>query len=176
MKNIKKLAAVAAIASVLLYACTPDKDFSVGTPQNRMAQLAGTWKLQSVTQVDINARDNNFVDPTRPNVSLVQQDITTLAPYTDLSVTLTEDGTNAPTTFTVNYGNAPKIFKVSNGAWKVDNTSTPGAIKFINGTDTTATVLGNVNALANKTLNLQIFRYRDGEPLTQYNYTFSKTN
>src|SRR5882757_2282133 len=174
MKNIKKLIAVLAIVMVLLYACTPDKNFTVGTPQDRMTQLAGTWKLQSVTEVDLNARDNNFVDPSRPNVNLVQQDITTLAPYTDLSVTLVTDAGNTPTTFTVNYGNAPKIFKVSNGSWKVDNVLTPGTIKFINGTDTTATVLCNVNTLANKALTLQIIRYRGTDPYTQYNYIFSK--
>lgn len=175
MKKIIKIAGLFAIIISLLDACTPDKDFTIGAPQNRPAQLAGTWKLQTVSQIDLIAKNYNFVDPSRTDISLIQQDISDAAAFTDMSMVLSIDAANVPTTFTINYGNAPKIFKISSGNWKVDDLKAPGNIKMINGTDTISTIIGGVNNLSSNLMTLQLIKYQQsGKPATQYNYNFKK--
>src|SRR6476661_6994210 len=85
----------------VISSCKPDNNFSIGQADNRIAQLAGTWKLQSVIQTDLIAKSNNFVDQTRTDISLVQQDITSMAPFTDLTVNFATDA-NGPSTFAIN--------------------------------------------------------------------------
>lgn len=172
---MKKLLILSAFTAVMLSACKPDNDFSIGTPQNRMAQLAGNWKLQSATQTDLKAKSYNYNDPSRPDVSLITQDITAAYPFNTITLSFAEDAANAPTTFTANYGAAPKIFKLTTGTWKVDNLATPGAIRLINGTDTTKTTLGSVNTLSAGLLNIQLTKYDvSNKPAIQYNYIFKK--
>ncbi len=175
MKKIIKITGLFAIIISLLDACTPDKDFMVGTPQDRPAQIAGTWKLQTVTQIDLIAKNYNFVDPSRPDISLIQQDISDAAPFSEMSMALVIDAANVPTTFTINYGNAPKIFKISSGTWRVDDLKAPGNIKMINGPDTISTIIGGVNTLSANLMTLQLIKYQQsGKPATQYNYNFKK--
>ncbi|MDB5202413.1 MAG: hypothetical protein JWQ27_1822 [Ferruginibacter sp.] len=174
MKKTFKYFIALGLCGALLYSCKPDNDFTAGQPQNRMAQLAGAWKLQSVSQIDLIAKSNNFSDPSRPEVDLTTQDITAVAPFTDMTITFAEDATNAPTTFSVIYGNAPKIFKLSAGTWKVDNLTAPGSIKLINGVDTTTTLIGAVNNLSLGMMTLQLKKYQGVKAVTQYNYNFKK--
>jgi hypothetical protein len=171
---MKKILFISSVAALLFSACTPDNNFEAGTPQNRLAQINGNWKLQAVTQTDLIAKNNNFNDPDRPEVSLQVQDITSIVPYTDISVSFTEDAANAPTTFTANYGAGPKIFKNTAGSWKVDNLAAPGQISFINGLDTVRAALGAVNTLSSGILNLQVIKYQGIKPVIQYNYNFKK--
>jgi hypothetical protein len=176
MKKTLKIAGFICVVVMTMHACTPDRNFTVGQPQNRLAQLAGTWKLENVTQVDLLAKSNNFVDPSRPDVNIIQEDITDMAPFTDMTVMFAEDAGNVPSTFTINYGQSPKIFKISTGTWKVDDLKTPGNIKFINGTDTVSTGLGNVTNLSSNIVTLQRIKYQGTKPVIQYNYTFKKTS
>lgn len=162
------------LAAVLVYSCKPDNNFSIGQPQNRVAQLAGVWSLQTATQTDLIAKNNNFVDPARPDINLVQQDITSMAPFTDMKLTFTNDGSNVPSTFAINYGGAPKIFKIAAGTWSVDDLKTPGTIKLINGVDTVSTVLANINNLSAGMLTLQLTKLQGTKPVIQYNYNFIK--
>lgn len=158
---------------VLLFSCKPDNDFTIGQPQNRINQLAGTWKLQNVIQIDLDAQNKNFVDPARPDINLIQQDITDIAPFTEMALTFANDGGN-PSTFTINYGAAPKIFKLTSGTWRVDDIKTPGRINLINGTDTMKTILGSVNNLSAGMLTLQLIKSQGTKPVIQYNYNFKK--
>lgn len=174
MKKIVNISILLCICIAGVYSCRPDNDFSLTKPQNRVAQLAGTWKLQSVLQIDLLAKSNNFVDPARPDINLLQQDITNIAPFTDLAVTFVNDGSNVPSTFSINYGAAPKIFKLNGGTWKVDDLNAPGNIKFINGPDTVKTILGNVNNLSAGMLTLQLTKFQGIKPVIQYNYNFIK--
>lgn len=162
------------LAAALIYSCKPDNNFSIGQPQNRVSQLAGVWSLQSVMQTDLIAKNNNFVDPARPDISLVQQDITNIAPFTDMKLTFANDGSNLPATFTINYGAAPKIFKIAGGTWNVDDLKTPGTIKLINGPDTVSTALANINNLSAGLLTLQLTKFQGVKPVVQYNYNFIK--
>ena len=159
---------------VVLYSCKPDNDFTIGQPQNRLQQLAGTWKLQSVFQTDLNAKNNNYVDEARPEINVQRMDITSAAPFGDLKVTFAEAADNVPTTFAVDYGAAPKIFKNAAGTWAVDNLTTPGAIKFINGTDTINVKLGNVSNLSSNMLTLSRIKSQGTKPKIQYDYNFIK--
>ncbi len=173
MKKIVNLLMLLLIIGVM-DSCKPDNDFSIGQAQNRVAQLAGTWNLKTVTQIDLIASNNNFVDPARPDVNLKQLDITDAAPFTDMSVVFSNDAANVPSTFTINYGNAPHIFKLSAGSWGVDNLNTPGNIKFIAGTDTVLTKIGALNNLSSGLLTLQVIKSQGVKPVIQYNYNFQK--
>lgn len=173
MKKIKIISLIS-LAIIALNACTPDNNFTIGAPQNRLQQLSGTWKLQTVTQIDLDAKSKGFVDPSRPDIDLIQQDITQGASYSDLSLTFNVDGSTIPSTFSINYGNAPKIFKISSGSWKVDNLQSPGTVKLINSTDTITTLLSNVNNLPQNLLTLQFIKYSGKKAVIQYNYNFKK--
>ena len=159
---------------VIMNSCKPDNDFTTGPVQNRIEQLAGTWKLMSVTQVDLIATNNNFIDPSRPDVNLKQMDLTEAAPFRDITLTFSNDAANVPSTFTADYGNAPRIFRNTNGNWEVDDLTTPGQIRFINGTDTIYTKLGAVNNLSAGLLTLQRIKSQGVKPVIQYNYNFQK--
>lgn len=173
MKKIK-IIALFGLSVIFLNACKPDTDFSIGAPQNRVQQLAGTWKLQTVTQIDLDAKSKNFSDPSRPGIDIIQQDVTQAAAFTDIALTFNEDGSFIPSTFSINYGNAPKIFKISSGNWKVDNLKSPGVIKMFNGADTATSLLVNVNNLPQNLLTLQFIKYQGAKPEIQYNYNFKK--
>ncbi len=161
------------IAALVMNSCTPDNNFSIGQPENRISQLSGAWKLQNVNQVDLIAKSNNFVDPSRTDISLTEQDITNIAPFTDMVVTFATSPAG-PTTFSIDYGQAPKIFKLNAGTWKVDDIATPGTIKFINGVDTVATKIGSVNLLSAGMLTLQVIKYQGIKPVIEYDYKFKK--
>lgn len=170
--KIKQLFAVLLVA-ILFNACKPDSDFLIGTPADRVQQLSGNWKLNSVMQIDLNAKRYNFTDPSRPETDLISADITNAAPFTDISLTLNTTGAST-STFTVNYGAAPKIFTHSTGNWKLDNDLSPGKIHFINGTDTTKTTLGGINQLSAGMLTIQVIKYQGTKTAIQYNYNFIK--
>jgi hypothetical protein len=174
MKKIISYSLLLCLVAVVMYSCKPDNDFTIGQPQNRLQQLAGTWKLQSVIQTDVNARNNNYVDAVRTELNVQKMDITNAAPFTDLKVTFTQGANNVPTTFAVDYGAAPKIFKNAAGTWMVDDLATPGAIKFINGTDTVMVQLGNVSNLSSNMLTLTRIKSQGKKPKVQYDYNFIK--
>lgn len=174
MKKILNITSLLCLVLVVLYSCKPDNDFTIGQPQNRLQQLAGTWKLQSVIQTDLNAKNNNYVDEARPDIDVQRMDITSAAQFTDLKVTFAQGVNNVPTTFSVDYGAAPKIFKNAAGTWMVDNLATPGAIKFINGTDTVSVKLGNVSNLSSNMLTLTRRKSQGTKPKIQYDYNFIK--
>lgn len=161
------------LLALLFNACKPDDDFLIGSPSDRIQQLSGTWKLNTVTQIDLNAKRYNFSDPTRPETDLISADITNAAPFTDVTLILNTAG-NATSTFTANYGGAPKIFKLTSGNWKLDNDLTPGKINFISGTDTTKTTLGGINQLSAGMLTIQVTKYQGTKTAIQYNYNFKK--
>ena len=174
MKKLIKISTLLCLAVVLIISCKPDMDFSIGQSQNRIAQLKGSWKLQTVIQTDVNARDNNYVDPTRPGLDVVKKDITNAFPYTDIVITFAEDASSLPTTFTINYGAAPPVFKHTTGTWTADNLKTPGIIKLINGTDTFSVKLGAVNNLSSDMVTLQKIKSQGTKPKIQYDYNFKK--
>jgi hypothetical protein len=173
MKKIIFLTVLAFSFMLMIQSCQPDDDFSIGQPANRIEQLAGTWKLQSVTQIDLLAQSNNFNDQARPDIDLIKQDVTSAAPFTDMTITFAQSS-GTPSTFTVNYGNAPRIFVHAGGNWSVDNILAPGNINLVNGTDTVKTKLGAVNTLAAGNLILSKIRYQGNKPVLQYNYNFTK--
>lgn len=174
MKKIISYSLLAFLMAVTVQSCKPDNDFSIGQPQNRLQQLAGTWRLQSVIQTDLNAKNNNYVDAARPDINVQQLDITSAAPFTDLKLTFAEGADNVPTTFAVDYGASPKIFKNAAGSWMVDNLATPGAIKFINGVDTINVKLGNVSNLSASKMTLVRIKSQGSKPKIQYDYNFIK--
>jgi len=174
MKKILKITLFVSFMALMISSCKPDNDFSIGQPQNRLMQLAGTWKLQSVIQIDLIAKSNNFIDQARPDVSLTQLDITGIAPFTDMTVSFANDASNIPSTFAINYGAAPKIFKLTGGTWEVDDLKAPGNITFISGTETVSTILGNVNNLSAGMLTLKLIKSQGAKPVIEYNYNFIK--
>ena len=174
MKKILSYSLLAGLLAVSMQSCKPDNDFTIGQPQNRLQQLAGTWRLQSVIQTDLNAKNNNYTDAARPDINVQQMDITSAAPFTDLKLTFAQGADNVPTTFAVDYGAAPKIFKNAAGTWMVDNLATPGAVKFMNGSDTIQVKLGNVSNLSSNKLTLIRIKSQGSKPKIQYDYNFIK--
>jgi hypothetical protein len=171
---MRKITGLILLAVVVLASCRPETDFNIGQPQNRLTQLAGTWKLQSVVQTDLLAQSNNDIDPSRPDINLISLDITDVAPFTDMTVSLTNDGTNLPATFSINYGAAPRIFKHTTGNYRVDNNFAPGQVRFISGTDTVRTLLSNLNNLAEGKMTLQLIKRQGIKPVIRYDYNFIK--
>lgn len=173
INTMKKLSFLIIFIVIAFMGCTPDNDFTVGTKQDRVKQLSGTWTLTSVTQTDLFAKNYNYNDPSNPNVNLISQNISGIAPFSNIKLTLGLNGT-APGTFTIDYGSAPPVFNLTAGTWALDNNITPGKLNLINGTDTTKLVLYNLNYLSANQFGLSRIRYEGAKPVIQYDYAFQK--
>ena len=166
----------------ILTKCTPDSDGTFGEIVDRETQIKGTWIIQSVSQVDLDAEKKGFPD------FATKVDITNSIvgmPYTDFSMSI-ESG-NITTTI----GNSPMSYVVEEGSgtwsWISDDEVTlvnqelginasSGITTFINGQSvnlyiTTYTGITAVNPI----LSINFERVDSNEnKVTRYEYILIK--
>lgn len=160
------------MASMLLYACRPEKFKEIGAPQTVASSLAGTWKLVKVTQTDEDAKNKGFL---YGPVNVQQMDITNAFPYTEFKLTLNAEG-SAPTTFTTTPGNAPKIIKLASGNWTFDDPKYPKVLTLSNGSTSEKVTLGSYPTATSPMLKITSER-RDASTnklLISYSFEFAK--
>lgn len=166
----------------ILSNCTPDSDGSIGEVVNRDTQITGTWVIQSVSQVDLDAEKKGFPDfATKVDVT---NSITGM-PFTDFSMTI-ENG--AVSTI---IGNSPMFYVIEEGSgtwsWISDDevalvsqvlgiNASSGISTSINGqnVDLYLTTYAGINAQT-PTLSLSFERMDSNNDLvTRYEYILTK--
>lgn len=104
MKKIKY--SLFAILIIVFSQCSPDANGSFGEKTDRKEQLQGTWKIQSVFQVDLDAEKKSFPDfATKVNIT----EAVTNMPFSDFQMTI--DNQN----ITTSLGNSPMGFIIEEG-------------------------------------------------------------
>lgn len=150
---------------IFMVACQPDPFKEIGDPFVPMESISGNWKLNKVTQTDINAEEKAF-----PYKSL---DITDVFPYQD--VTLSLNLTNgAPGTFTISNSQGLDLFDSESGTWSVNQIQAPSIIYLIDNSDSTEITIGSYPNVLNSSLVLSIIRVEDGtnKNIIRYDYEF----
>lgn len=124
MKRILLLAVIALAA----YGCRPNDEFGADRTSIdalnsvKPAQLAGTWRANSVTVVDNDAVDRGFPATSTVNGAAIQRmNISSLLNLTQYRITFNVDGAGNPTTFTVTANGAPNFIGYDTGNWTVDH-------------------------------------------------------
>lgn len=173
MRSIYLMIALA----VTLHACQPDGYKSVGTPVTPLPSLAGTWKLNKVTQTDEDAKNKGL---TYDQIDIQQADITTLFPFSDFKLTLTLD-TGKPGTFTTVPGSSPKVIRLSSGKWFSDDPVYPQVLSLYSGTDTVKITLAAYPSASSPVLTTVVNKYQAStvgtaspKLLVSYRYEFVK--
>lgn len=104
--KIFKYSLIICLLSILTY-CTPDNEGSFGDTVDREAQIMGTWKIQSVFQVDLEAEKKSFPGFT------TKMDITNVLtgmPYSDFTMNIQKG------IITTTNGNSPMSYIISEGS------------------------------------------------------------
>ncbi len=165
MKKIKYILLATIIATI--WGCKPE-EFGpiVGSEENFLKEMQGTWSLTKVTQVDQNAVSNGW--------PYKQLDITNIYPYKELVVSFQGDASGKPSTFTITPGNSPKIADLNSGNWSVDNTKAPTVITLTNNGQTSTLTLGSYANLKNGKFYLKREKKVNGKTILVYQYEFTK--
>jgi len=154
--------------SMLVFSCRPEAFKEIGTANNNLSALTGTWQIVKVLQTDADAQKKGFPYQT--------MDLTNVFPYTEFKMTFNTSA-NAPTTFTVTPGNAPRIIPMTSGNWKADNVEAPKVLTLTSGTESSIVTLGSYPTGANPNLKLRQERKDpSGKVLIIYDYEFKKVN
>ncbi len=164
MKNIKYM--ILALCTISVWACKPEKFGPIGSEDNVLKAMQGTWSLTKVTQVDQDASTKGF--------PYKQLDITNIYAYKDLSLTLQGDASGAPSTFTITPGNSPKIADFNSGTWTVDNAKAPTFITIKNGNLSTDLTLGSYAGLKSGKFYLRKVKKANSKIVVSYLYEFTK--
>ncbi len=166
----------------ILSNCTPDNEGKFGESINRSEQITGTWVLEKVFQIDLDAEKKSFPE------FATELDITNVVsgmPFSDFSLQI-EDGS-----ITTTVGNSPMAYVVSegSGSWswisndeislvnqKLGINASSGIETQINGTtvnfyvNTFSEITGN-----NAKLSLNFERLdSDGNLVMRYEYLLAK--
>ncbi|MDD2277503.1 MAG: DUF5004 domain-containing protein [Bacteroidales bacterium] len=127
MKKILIYISIFTLAFSLLYSCKPEELKPVGDPFDKVELMVGTWNVNRVIQVDVEATLKGYPLYAR------ELDITNVFPdnsYTDLSITL-----NSDKSFTLVKGNAYVNWPLS-GTWDLNNPDHPSKLYLILQLDT----------------------------------------
>ena len=168
MKKIFINIALLVFGSLLATGCIEEYG-GVGEPVDKVNELAGTWKLASVIQVDEDAVRKGFP-------AFVQtMDITEIFDYTDYTMNLEVSG-GAPSSFTIDRGNSPAIIGITSGPWTLDNLQAPTQIIFA---DSEALEFESYLELREGVLSLRFTRYQtnskgEKSAFLSYRYRFIK--
>lgn len=140
---IRKIAFSILAASLLLVGCKPEPKGEIGTPFDKVSGFAGTWKITSFTQQDL----NNPIKETR-----------------DLSDFYVVDGEepltlifNSDKTYSVQVGPGKNYFGTG-GSWGFDNVEYPSFLMLYTPTDTIQLSLGSVVRSFDNALSLELPR------------------
>lgn len=146
MKKVKNILCIAAMTTLVVTGCSPEKYDALPASDNVITSLTGNWTLRSVIQKDEGAENKNS-----PFVTL---DLTSIFPYTQYKLTLAStSGTSG--TYTAVPGASPKIIRSNTGKWEVDDAKNPKFISFISGTDTTKMQIGSYPRTFNQSFKLR---------------------
>lgn len=108
MKTIKYSLLVFLVA--IFTKCTPDDTGSFGEKIDRKQQLIGTWKIQTASQIDLDAEKKSFPEfATKVDITNALPDM----PFSDFEMTLTD------TTISTIIGNSAMnyVIEEGNGTW-----------------------------------------------------------
>ena len=164
MNNIKYI--ILALCVISVWGCKPEEFGPIGTEDNILKEMQGTWGLTKVTQVDQDATTKGF--------PYKQLDITNVYAYKDLSIALQGDASGAPTSFAITPGNSPKISDFNTGTWVVDNAKAPTIITLKNGNLTSDLTLGSYAGLKSGKFYLRKIKKANGKIVVSYIYEFTK--
>lgn len=170
MKRLLKITLMLALAMYCLSACQPESDFpEIEEPTSLKPEiLQGTWTLNSVVQIDQDAVDNNFP------IEVQSTDITSLFPFTNVTLTFNLDGEGRPSDFTVNRPDDVPAFFIDSGTWDLDNPIFATQVQLSNGTIEENTLL-TVSKITSNEFTFRVNRKdEDGTIFLRYDYTFTK--
>jgi hypothetical protein len=153
------------LSVLVVTSCRPDDFPPIGERNTIVPQLAGTWKLTQVIQIDNDAARKGF-----PAFAQTQ-DVTSDFPFSEFSITLNTDAEGNPTTYTITTGNSPNIIgDVTSGAWTTDDVAFPSKIQF----GLVSIELGSFAELANGAMQFKLVRLQDNNVVVTYQYVFTK--
>jgi len=164
MKRIQYI--LFAICVLSVWSCKPEKFGPIGEPQDVVKSMQGNWGLTKVTQIDQDASTKGF--------PYKQLDITSVYPYTDLSLTFMGNADGNPTTFTITTGNSPQIADLSAGNWSVNDVKAPTVVLLKNGDVTNSLSLGSYVSLKSGKLIIKRDKKINGKVILSYEYEFTK--
>ena len=157
----------------VVFACQPDDDFpDLENPLAiKPALLSGTWVAQKVVQYDQEALDNGFPDDVQA------QDITSLFPFSQYTITFNLDEQGRPSTYSITPGTAPNFLKLNNGTWKLDDPVFATMISMTSTSDIHAASF-RIKQLDDDVIKLQVLRNdaADNTLYSYYEYEFVKSN
>ena len=164
MKQIKYIMLALCIFSV--WGCQPEEFGPIGSEENILKGLQGTWSLTKVTQKDEDAATKGF--------PFKELDITNVYAYKDLSIALQGDASGNATNFVITPGNSPKISDFNTGTWTVDNVKAPTVISLKSGATTSDLTLGSYAELKTGKFYLKKVKKANGKAIVSYTYQFTK--
>ena len=181
MKKIIKYSFSLSLILILIQ-CTPNTDGSYGETVNRSEQITGTWVIEKVTQIDLDAEKKSF-----PEFATVADITNAVAgmPFSDFTLKI-GNGTLETT-----IGNSPMSYVLAEGtgtySWVTNETidlvneelginASSGINAQINGEDVTLLVRTFSGITGeNPKLSLNYERLDDSNnPVTRYEYTLAK--
>lgn len=157
-------------AIYFLSACQPESDFpEIENPTSlKPEKLQGMWTLSSVIQTDQDAVDNNF--PTE----VQSMDITSLFPFTSVTLTFNLDAQGRPSDFTVNRPEEVPEFFLDAGNWTLPHPVFASEIYLANPSQANNTIL-TVEKITDNELRFRVVRKDEaGTGFLRYDYTFTK--
>ena len=93
--------------TLLFIQCSPDNNGSYGDTVDRTAQITGTWSIESVYQIDLDAEKKGFPEfATRVNITNVLSGM----PFSNFTMQI-DNGT-----ITTSNGNSPMSYVISEGS------------------------------------------------------------
>ena len=168
--------------TIIFLQCSPDNDGSYGDTVNRTEQLTGTWSIESVAQIDLDAEKKGFPDfATRVDITNALIGM----PFSDFTMEI-DNGSIA-----TSIGNSPMSYVISEGtgtwSWITDEAvdlvneqlginASSGIETLING-KTVVFLIRTYNGVTGENPKLSLnFERKDtaGNAVTRYEYVLSK--
>ena len=180
MKTLK-LSLLLSITFIFLQ-CSPDNDGTHGDTVNRTEQITGTWAIESVSQIDLDAEKKGFPEfATRVDITNALSGM----PFSSFSMQI-DNGS-----ITTNNGNSPMSYVISEGSgtWTWISNDTVELVNQELGINASSGIETQINggtvlflirtyagiAGANPKLSLNYERLdASGSPVTRYEYILSK--
>jgi hypothetical protein len=145
MKMNIKISVLIISVVTLFSACRPDLKGELGTPSDKVAGLAGTWKVSKFSQVDLN------------NPIQEERDLTEFY-VVDGQQILTLEFNGGDRTYNVIPG-AGRNFFGTGGTWSFDNNDAPSTLILQNATETIELPLGAMVREFDNELSIDVPRF-----------------
>jgi hypothetical protein len=145
MKMNNKIYALLLLVIVVVSSCKPDLKGELGDPSNKVAGMAGTWKVSQFSQIDLNNPVQEERDLTEFYV-VEGQDV--------LTIEFKEEGR----TYTVTPG-AGRNFFGTGGTWAFDNDAAPSTLILTGDVETLELPLGAMVREFDNNFSIEIPRF-----------------